>query len=121
MEPSSDEEVFGTSGSALPTELREANGHIELTTHVDNSVYSNKRSGIKDELLGLITDTSNWSGSNVAEIDMSGALSNFTLFDRISLKPDEEFDNGNSSPSPLPVDDNISAATGKSCIVEKDA
>ena len=113
IDSNSDEKVFGTTKSALPNELKDASTHIEFKSHVDNSIFADERSGSKDELLVLISDSTNWSGSNSPDFDMAGALSDFTLIpDRSFTSEESDVD---SSPYPLPVDDSAASIKGKFC------
>ena len=103
IDPNSDEQVFGTSSSALPDELKEASAHIELTTHLDNYAYMGTRTGSRAELMGFISDILNWIGSNDANFDMSRALSNFSLTKSSpceSLKPGDIMLTGFKSDNP---------------------
>mmetsp|Transcript_20392 Transcript_20392/g.31191 ORF Transcript_20392/g.31191 Transcript_20392/m.31191 type:complete len:645 (+) Transcript_20392:279-2213(+) len=111
IDANSDEEFFGTTKSALPNELKEASAHIEFKSHVDNSIYANERSGSKDELLMLISDSTSWSGSNSPDFDMTRALSDFALIPDKSFTSEES--HVDSSPYPLPDDDSAASIKGK--------
>jgi len=63
MEDSTDESVFGTGSSALPSSLQSANSYVALS-HYDNYWYDGTRVGTSCDLLAYVSNSNNWIGSN---------------------------------------------------------